>query len=220
MKEQTKSKLVIRSRGGYRFEFPLEQDVVTIGRGRECSLILDDTFASRRHARIEMQAGRYVLVDEDSRNGTLVDGKQFKGRHPLSPGDEIQIGDSNLIYTVESAEDTTTKEMRSLSPQQIQSPVQVDVQTWEVWIDGRKLGEKLSVLEFKLMGLLYSHADKVCTRELLCTELWGEDAYTFDMLHQLVHRLKRRIEPDPLNPRYLISVAGVGYRLKTDSMLG
>ena len=71
----------------------------------------------------------------------------------------------------------------------------------EVWIDGRRLGQKLSVLEFKLLGCLYARANAVCSRDEIGTELWGDGAYIYEMLHQLVHRLKRRLEPDPAIPR-------------------
>ncbi len=217
MQNECQSKLVIRTRGGYRFEYPLPAGTTTIGRGRDCDLILEDDFASRHHARIELRNGKYVLTDEESRNGTVVRGKPLHGNRNLAHGDEIQIGDTQLLYIEENAEDPTTKELKPLSPQQIQSPIQVDTQTWEVWIEGKKLVEKLSVLEFKLLGVLYANADRIIGRDELCTELWGKDAYTFEMLHQLVHRLKRRIEPNPLTPRYILSVAGVGYRLNTAS---
>ncbi len=209
-----RAKLVIRSRGGYRFEFPLAADITTIGRGRDCDLILDDDYASRHHARIEVKRDSHVLIDDESRNGTMVAGEKIEKPWPLSPGDEVTIGNTILVYAAETADDSTTAELRSLTPTQAKSAVRVDMDTWEVWIDGRKLQRKLSVLEFKLLGILYSNLDKVCSRDTLCTELWGKDAYTYDMLHQLVHRLKRRVEPDPLNPVYVLSIPGVGYRLQ------
>ncbi len=209
------AKLVIRSSGGQRFEFPLIADVVTIGRGRDCDLVLDDDFASRSHARIEKDTERLVLVDNDSRNGVLVNGKRMKGRHVLAVNDQIEIGDTHLTFVVHRTDETTTRAMPPLSKSQVSSQIQVDSEAWEVWIDGKKLEERLSVLEFKLLATLYSKADAVCTRDELCKELWGEGGYTYDMLHQLVHRLKRRIEPDPANARYIVAVPGVGYRLKS-----
>ena len=207
------AKLVIRTRGGSRFEFPLDRDVTTVGRGHDCDLILDgERYASRHHARIARADNRWVLIDEQSRNGTSVGGRKIGGPHRLRDGDEIQIGDTILLYLERALGDDTGSTL-NVTPDQAQCPIQVDAERWEVLIDGKPLQEKLSVLEFKLLADLYKHADNVCTRDDLCSELWGEGAYTYEMLHQLVHRVKRRVEPDPENPCYIVSVPGVGYKL-------
>ena len=209
------AKLVIRTHGGSRYEFPLDQEVTTIGRGRDRDLILDnDRFASRHHARIERAGDHWVLIDEGSTNGTSIGGRKMSGSHRLRDGEEVQIGDAILFYrerAVEDEDDTGSTLKQSI--QQARSPIQVDVQTWEVSVDGKKLPGRLSVREFKLLAYLYDHADTVCTRDELSTAIWGEGAYTYDMLHQLVHRVKRRVEPDPENPCYVVSVSGVGYKL-------
>jgi hypothetical protein len=214
MPEEKIAKLVVRTRGGFRYEFPIASDATTMGRARDCSLVLDDRYASRHHARIDLRGDRYVLLDENSRNGTFVGGLRIKAPHVLTHEDEIQIGDTNLLYLEESPEDSTTKPLQPLTKEQLDSPIQVDLEAWEVWVEGKKLGERLSVLEFKLLGFLYAHADAVCPRDDLCSEIWGEGGYTYEMLHQLVHRVKRRVEPDPENPRYIVSVPGVGYKLR------
>jgi hypothetical protein len=207
------AKLVIRTHGGSRYEFPLDQEVTTIGRGRDRDLILDnDRFASRHHARIEHSADHWVLIDEGSTNGTSVGGRRISGSHRLRDGEEVQIGDAVLFYRERDAEDDTGSTLKK-TLQQARSPIQVDGQTWEVSVNGQKLPGKLSVREFKLLAYLYDHADKVCTRDELIDAIWGGQDYTYDALHQLVHRVKQRVEPDPKNPCYIVSVAGVGYKL-------
>jgi pSer/pThr/pTyr-binding forkhead associated (FHA) protein len=216
MPEEKVAKLVVRTRSGYRYEFPITGDSLTIGRGRDCHLVLDDKYASRHHARVQLSSGNHILIDEGSRNGTLVEGKRIARPHTLLDGEEIQIGRTGLTYAEESLEDSTTKPVESLTPEQLDSPIQVDTHTWEVWVEGKKLEGSLSILEFKLLAHLYRFAGKVCSRDELCCEIWGEAAYTYEMLHQLVHRVKQRVEPDPRKPRYLVSVPGVGYKLDTD----
>jgi len=208
------ARIVVRTRGGHRYELPMTDRPLVIGRSRECDLILEDDFVSRRHARVEQRKGKFIIVDEGSRNGTVVRGQQINSQHELRHEDEIRIGDTALLFLVGSPEDSTTQRLEPLSESQIGSPVQVDPQSWEVWVEGKKLEQKLSVLEFKLLAHLYRNAGIVCSRDEIGVELWGEGAYTFEMLHQLVHRLKRRIEPDPNNPRFLVSLPGVGYRLE------
>ncbi len=215
MSKEKAARLLVRSQGGHSYEFQLEGDVISIGRAADCTLTLDDLYASRRHARIERRGDDHVLVDEGSRNGTFVGGERINWPHVLSRGDEISIGNSNLMYLEESLEAVGTAILKPL-PQQTQTPpIRVDVRTWEVWVEGRSLKEKLSPLEFKLLAYLCSHPDAVSTRDELGAELWGEGAYTHEMLRQVVHRLKRRLEPDPANPRYITTVPGVGYRLKS-----
>lgn len=207
------AKLVIRSHGGAEYEIPLDSGRVRIGRSKECDVILDDEFASRSHATIERRGQRYFVCDEGSTNGTFVRDDRVRGDRQLRNADELRIGETKIIFREDSSGQSTTRPIQPPSKEQLTSPVQVDTLAWEVWVEGKRLGQKLSVLEFKLLGYLYAHANAVCSRDDIASELWGEGAYTYEMLHQLVHRLKRRLEPDPASPRYLMSVPGVGYRL-------
>jgi hypothetical protein len=77
--------------------FPLEQEVVRIGRRQDNELILSDPHVSRVHAELRLLAGRYVLVDMGSTGGTYVNGRQVK-QHILEPGDVISIAVVQLIY--------------------------------------------------------------------------------------------------------------------------
>jgi hypothetical protein len=77
--------------------FPLEQDVVRIGRRQDNDLILSDPHVSRVHSELRLLAGRYVLVDMGSTGGTYVNGRQVK-QHILDPGDVISIAVVQLIY--------------------------------------------------------------------------------------------------------------------------
>ncbi len=84
-----------------------------VGR-RHGDLILDDPMVSGKHCTIEFKDGEYVLVDLDSTNGTLVNGKRVK-EAVLSPGVEIAIGQSRMIlYRGAEAEQ---RQERQKSPQ-------------------------------------------------------------------------------------------------------
>jgi hypothetical protein len=67
-----------------------------IGRAPECELVLRDSRASRRHARLAPRDGVLVLSDLGSTNGTLVNGNRIT-EVALGAGDRIQIGESSLI---------------------------------------------------------------------------------------------------------------------------
>lgn len=68
-----------------------EPEALTIGRGRENSIVLDDMLVSRQHVRITADADGLVLEDLGSRNGTYVNGRRVERTH-LSEGDRIGIG--------------------------------------------------------------------------------------------------------------------------------
>jgi PAS domain S-box-containing protein len=70
----------------------LERDEISIGRGSDIDLAVDDPGASRRHARIARGSdGEWVIADLGSRNGTYVNGLKVRST-PLREGDKIQIG--------------------------------------------------------------------------------------------------------------------------------
>lgn len=75
----------------------------------------------------------------------------------------------------------------------------------------------LTPTEMKLIECIHAHPDVVLTRDQLLNEVWGIDYYgTTRTLDQHVARLRKKIEPNPATPRYLITVHGVGYRYRPD----
>ena len=78
-------------------KYAIDQEL-TVGRGIEADVKIDDTLASRTHARIYRHPnGTYVIEDLDSRNGTQVNGEKAT-RQVLSYGDRIQIGSCLLLF--------------------------------------------------------------------------------------------------------------------------
>ena len=69
----------------------------TLGRG-DVEIVLEDPFASSRHARIERQGGVMVLEDLGSTNGTYLNDELLAGPQPLHSGDRVRIGDSVFTF--------------------------------------------------------------------------------------------------------------------------
>ena len=69
--------------------------------------------------------------------------------------------------------------------------------------------------EFELLEILLRNAGRVLTRMQLIDRVWGAD-YVGDTKTLDVHvkRLRGKIEPDPANPRYLVTVRGLGYKFE------
>jgi len=73
---------------------------------------------------------------------------------------------------------------------------------------------RLTALETRLLHLLMASPDRPVTSEWLSRSIWGlRGAGDRQLLKQLVHRLRRKIEPDPAAPRFLVTIEGVGYSL-------
>ena len=92
-------------------------------------------------------------------------------------------------------------------------PVRMDVERHVVAVDGEAIA--LPLKEFDLLELLLRNAGRVLTRMQLIDRVWGSD-YVGDTKTLDVHvkRLRAKIEPDPANPRYLLTVRGLGYKLE------
>ena len=70
---------------------------ITIGRSPEADVFIDNAAISRRHATLELKAGQYFVIDHDSLNGTMVNGKKIEGTVQISADDTIKIGKFLLV---------------------------------------------------------------------------------------------------------------------------
>ncbi len=83
-------------------QLPLQSSSYTIGRGSENALRVDDPKVSRTHAYVTQENGQYILRDNDSTNGTYLDGKKVTSA-ALAPGSRIQVGDAITIFDPEGS---------------------------------------------------------------------------------------------------------------------
>jgi hypothetical protein len=73
----------------------------TIGRSRQCEVVIDDPNVSRQHAEIRPRGGSWVLNDLGSTNGSTLNGRRVVGPEVLKPGDEIELGTSVVTFELE-----------------------------------------------------------------------------------------------------------------------
>ena len=92
-------------------------------------------------------------------------------------------------------------------------PVRMDVERHVVSVDGETVA--LPLKEFDLLEFLMRNAGRVLTRGQLIDRVWGSD-YVGDTKTLDVHvkRLRAKVEPDPANPKFLLTVRGLGYKLE------
>ncbi len=103
-------------------------------------------------------------------------------------------------------------EPEDLAPTTLEAgPVRMDVDRHVVTVNSDQVS--LPLKEFELLELLLRNAGRVLTRMQLIDRVWGAD-YVGDTKTLDVHvkRLRSKIEPDPGNPRHLITVRGLGYK--------
>ena len=90
-------------------------------------------------------------------------------------------------------------------------PLSVDFARRHVQLQGKDV--QLTPTEYDLLKVFITHRSKILTRQMLLTQVWGEDAHArAHSLHVYVAQLRRKIEPDPEHPRFILNIPGVGYR--------
>jgi hypothetical protein len=73
----------------------------TIGRSRQCDVVLSDPNVSRQHAEIRPRGGSWVLTDLGSTNGSSLNGRIIDGPEVIRPGDEIELGTAVIRFELE-----------------------------------------------------------------------------------------------------------------------
>ena len=90
--------------------------------------------------------------------------------------------------------------------------VEVDFARGEIRRGGRSV--EVTPLEFRVLAAFVRHPGHVLTRQQLLDEAWGRDLFVTDrVVDNQVTNLRKKLEPDPSHPRYVVTVVGQGYRL-------
>ena len=77
--------------------------------------------------------------------------------------------------------------------------------------------KRLTHLEFRLLYTLMIHGGQVLSTETIVEQVWGYDGRgDKELVRGLVRRLRQKIEPEPHQPQYILTVSGVGYSFSTD----
>lgn len=91
-------------------------------------------------------------------------------------------------------------------------PIRIDLEKREVTVDGRSV--HLTPKEYDTLQYLLTHVGKLVTHTALLRAVWGpEYADSRPYLHVFIGQLRRKIEPDPAHPQYILTEPGVGYRV-------
>lgn len=98
-----------------------------------------------------------------------------------------------------------------------EQPLYLDERGRSVWVLGNPV-QGLTKQEYRLVQTLFERADEIVSKDDIIRSVWpdAQGGVSDEALITTVSRLRRKIEPDPSNPRFLETVRDHGYRLKTD----
>lgn len=100
-------------------------------------------------------------------------------------------------------------------PTFVAGPLKVDFAHRLVQVNGQEV--KLTPTEYDLLKALIKNSGKIMTRQMLLSQVWGTGyGSEAHYLHVYIGQLRRKIEPDPAHPRFILTVSGVGYRFNSD----
>lgn len=123
--------------------FPIaEGQTITIGRGKECDISIDNTAISRQHISISMNSGIYFVSDLGSTNGSFVNGKKIDTDEPVSESDTIVFG--KFILTPADPMDSASRVSASIAT----DTMNIDDET--VFVTGKK--QPATAAQFKAKG--------------------------------------------------------------------
>lgn len=173
--------------------YVLERDSLTMGRGQENLVVLDNDSVSRRHCRIERRSAAWYVVDLDSTNGTYVNDDLVK-EYQLRRGDQVKIGDTIMKYLtgsdVEAQYHETIYKMTIVDGLTQVHNKRYLLETLEREIPrGRRHGRPLSVLMFDI-----DHFKNV-------NDTFGHLAGDY-VLKEVATLVKSRLRPDDVFGRY------------------
>jgi DNA-binding response OmpR family regulator len=93
--------------------------------------------------------------------------------------------------------------------------VDIDFKKYEAKKRGQPIN--LTALEFTLLNFLIKHEDQVLSRNSILDNVWGDTVYVYPRtVDTHIANLRKKIEDDPENPKFIIGVRSIGYKFKTD----
>lgn len=81
--------------------YPLDKDIMVIGRGEKCDISINDLYMSTRHVQLWFEEGEWYIADLASTNGTYINGRKMKDEpFILDSGDTIKVGQLEFLVVI------------------------------------------------------------------------------------------------------------------------
>ncbi len=151
-----------------------------------------------------------LLFQGTRRLTTFQAGRRYP-RQKLAAGLDILLSTALIGRRLEGV----SEQMPASLPEEAKTGLWVDEASRTVWVEGRQVSPSRTLYE--LLMLLYHRPGQVCDRITIAREVFKVEFFDPVMeesrINPLIGRLRKRIEPDPSRPRYIITHHGVGYVL-------
>lgn len=175
--------------------------------------ILGDDYISRNHAEIYYSSIKecFMLRDRGSRHGTFLNGHMLETdqSYPLSDCDSIGLakisGQIRVIFKFRESEGTLGPddlEIRSSKDKGLS----ISLAARKVSINGEDA--KLTKKEFDVLEVLYNNRGNACSLDDISWEVWGAKGASDELIAKHISRLRKKIDDDSANPRYIITLPG------------
>jgi len=230
--------LLIGNNEKKKFKFPITKDKIIIGRlknSNDISLEPDSQKLVTRymHCSIELENNSYWIIDNASKNGTFIKKdeqvKKIIGKEKLSNNDLILIlsnidRDGNPNYwELDFKDPLSTNDAKLITNNKtleydwIQAKLFINSGNHKVEVKG------LTLQEHKLIRFMYQknksngNISVMCSFEEIIGAVWEDIKITRSKndVNHLIAALRKKLENDPDDPKFLISIRGMGYRLIT-----
>jgi len=184
-------------------EITIDKDVLLIGRGQICDIVIDDPLVSRRHSQIIWDGAHCTIEDLGSTNGTFVNNQRLAGPRVLKADDEVRVADVVLVF-VDPQATLVNRDWPAIV---------IDTALGQVFVNRKAID--LSAKEYALLAYMYEHAGRVCSKDEIAKAVWPEyKGEVFDyQIESLIKRLRQKLEPDADESHLIITLRGRGYRL-------
>jgi DNA-binding response OmpR family regulator len=145
-------------------------------------------------------------LDSDKEEGFLSGADDYIMK-PFSPKELILRMDAILRRVDMLKKDTDTRYSKG--------PFVIDYDSRMLTKDGEEV--ELTQIEFSIISFLTKNEDKSISREEMLDEVWGENFYgSFKIVDVNIRRIRKKIEDDPSDPKYIKTIWGYGYRWSVD----
>ncbi len=125
------------------------------------------------------------------------------------------FGMDEVLARIRVALRHTAQVQTGTEPSFTAGPLKVDFAQRLVQVNGQEV--KLTPTEYDLLKALILNRGKIMTRHMLLAQVWGVGYGTEShYLHVYIGQLRRKIEPDPAHPRFILTISGVGYRFSIE----
>ena len=183
-----------------------EQIMQTLGR----DITKDALFVLEQRGLIERVNGKWCIFAQVMRQFILKQERAWKAKESVD-------FDQKILHTINTEVSSGNEIHTSIGNQQTlihASPVQVMTEV-DTKLE-RRQARTFTHLEGKVYDYLQLNAGKICGREEIKSAVWKNNPPGDSAVQKIIERIRKKIEDDPDNPRYLIAVRGQGYMLRED----